>query len=130
MALAQKVIELELSTQHQSTPTPPHHQHILPYTTLPSRPSLHPQTFRTPALRNFRLISSYEPHPLKGVVMGVSSNGHMIVNMSTARERRFFDACEAGDVGQISNLIADGVNPKEIVDKRFLNETPVHTACR
>ena len=50
MALAQKLIELELTIQHQSTPTPPHHQHILPHTTPPSQPSLHPQTFRIPAL--------------------------------------------------------------------------------
>ena len=63
MALAQKLIELELTIQHQSTPTPPHHQHILPHTTPPSRPSLHPQTFRIPALHcptNFSPIHSFK----------------------------------------------------------------------
>ena len=62
MALAQKLIELELTIQHQSTPTPPHHQHILLHTTPPSQPSLHPQTFRIPALHcptNFSPIHSF-----------------------------------------------------------------------
>ena len=58
-----KLIELELTIQHPSTPTPPRYQHILPLTTPPSRPSLHPQTFRIPALHcptNFSPIHSFK----------------------------------------------------------------------
>ena len=81
-----------------------------------------------------------EPHPLnwclvlvkvKGRVRGVSlSNHHMIVEiMSTHQKKRFFAACEAGDVEQIRKLIADGVKPKTI-KLDFLKETPLHAACR
>ena len=52
--------------------------------------------------------------------------------MSTRRdrERELFVACEAGDVERVRRVIADGVDPKKTVDEEFLNETPVHTACR
>ena len=75
------------------------------------------------------LVRGQCPGTRLGCVLN-SSDHHMIVKiMSTHREKRFFDACEAGEFEKIRNLITEGVNPKKIVTPDF-KETPLHVACR
>ena len=50
--------------------------------------------------------------------------------MSTpTRCEELFVACKVGDFKRVRRVIADGVDPKKEV-KDWLNETPVHTACK
>ena len=49
---------------------------------------------------------------------------------NTLAEREFFAACERGDLEQIRKLVADGVDPKKIIEYSLFHETPLHAACR
>ena len=56
MSLAQKLIKLEHTIQHQSTPTPPHHQHILPYL-----PHGHPYIRKHSGYQHFIALATSHP---------------------------------------------------------------------
>ena len=41
-----------------------------------------------------------------------------------------FKACKEGDVATVRQAVADGVDVRKVVDKRWLHLTPLHCACQ
>ena len=64
MAQAQKLIELELTFQHQSTPTPLHHQHLSTTNTsfhIPHLPHGHPYICKHSGYQHFIALPTSHP---------------------------------------------------------------------
>lgn len=40
-----------------------------------------------------------------------------------------FDDCRKGDITRVCQAVADGVDMRKVVDKSYLNYTPLHYAC-
>ena len=40
-----------------------------------------------------------------------------------------FEACKRGDIARVRQAVADGVDVRKVVDKSWLNNTPLHYAC-
>ena len=45
-------------------------------------------------------------------------------------EKELFSACGAGDLDRVRRVISAGVDPKKAIDEDYLEETPLHAACR
>ena len=41
-----------------------------------------------------------------------------------------FGACWEGDIARVRQAVADGVDVRKVVDKSYLNYTPLHYACQ
>ena len=64
----------------------------------------------------------------------MSGNAHCIIRMSAFSTRAeledLFVACRNGDIARVRQAVADGVDVRNVVDKKWYNRAPLHYACR